>query len=155
MLCLLFVKQQCWYIQSLQVHLPSLALNLPKANNTARSVKMTVSEMITSLSNEGVWSKLPKVPSGETPAGSVHRSTPGNKEARPEVIVGPRSEIFNAAQKNKRIRTIQAELYRSKAGYALKAPILRPFIYRASCQSLSEKIKCYWGAEQSRSSWQK
>lgn len=74
------------YTQSPQLRLLKFAHSLPKENKRARTVGMMVKMMIKFLSNVAGLFKLLVWPSGGTPLGRVQRSTPGNRDAKPEPI---------------------------------------------------------------------
>lgn len=74
------------YTQSPQLRLLKFAHSLPKENKRARTVGIMVKMMVKFLSNVVGLFKLLAWPSGGTPLGRVQRSTPGNRDAKPEPI---------------------------------------------------------------------
>lgn len=74
------------YAQSPHVRLLKFAHSLPNENKRARNVGIVVKMMVKFLSNVVGLFKLLVWPSGGTPLGRVQRSTPGNRDAKPELI---------------------------------------------------------------------
>lgn len=82
------------YIQSPQFRLLKFAHSLPKEHTRANTVGMMVIMMDKSFSNVVGLFRLLVWPSGGTPLGRVQRSTPGNREAKPESIVVSAGFLF-------------------------------------------------------------
>lgn len=122
------------YIQSPQFRLLKFPQSLPKEHTRANTVGTTVIMMVKSFSNVVGLFKFLVWPSGGTPLGRVQRSTPGNREAKPEPIVvsgmlfsflvfkkkGKKGRKERKERKGKEIERIDASRRQSVIGICLK-----------------------------------